>query len=81
MPSATERLYSAIIITGYDRGASFVASERPTGESHSSPTVATSMIIAIHSTGTETTAAIGRNSRKAEPISMMPTPNLRGVIG
>src|SRR5699024_2705857 len=62
-------------------GGRLVARDSTRGESHSSPNVATSMISAIHSTGTDTTDAIGRNSRKAEPMRMMPTPNFRGVPG
>ena len=55
--------------------------DSPTGETSSSPRVATSRISAAHSTGTEDTPTMGRKIRNADPIRTMPRPNLAGVDG
>lgn len=62
-------------------GESLVDSDSPTGETISSPMVATSMISAIHHTDTAATETWVRKIRNAEPMRISPTPNLVAVTG
>ncbi len=82
MPSDTDRKNSDTIWVWKALGASLVLTDRPTGESSSSPTVKTDMMSTTPHTGAVLApAGMSRNSRNAPPIAAVPSANLIGVDG
>ena len=83
MPSDTDRKNSATICVWNFGGASFVATDWPTGESSSSASVKTSRIATRATSGVpfSPVPTKGRNSRNAMPMIPVPSANFVGVEG